>query len=309
MPLQGKTLGCLRSQLVSTARQMYKARLAYLFLTPAFLLLLIFIAYPLVRSLVLSLYEWNGITQPKFIGLANFKLLFQDDTFLKAVYNTIAFSILTTAGTVLIGLMLAVAIERRVKGWTVFKVIYFLPVMMSMTVVGLLWGQLYDPTFGPINVMLKAIGVARPPVWMGSPGVALYAIIAVAIWQYSGFPMIVLLAAMENIPLDIHDAATIDGVNVWQRIIRIIFPMIRQVFAVIVMLQIIFSLKVFDVIWVMTQGGPGESTTVLGIYLYRNAFIYTYFGYGSAIAVVMTAIIFTLSMLYQRFIRPEAIEY
>ena len=114
---------------------------------------------------------------------------------------------------------------------------------------------------------------------------------------------------MENIPLDIHDAATIDGVNGWQRIVLVIFPLVRSVFAVIVMLQIIFSLKVFDIVWVMTQGGPGESTSVLGVYLYRNAFIYTHFGYASAVAVVMTIIIFTLSMLYQRYISPEAIEF
>jgi raffinose/stachyose/melibiose transport system permease protein len=144
---------------------------------------------------------------------------------------------------------------------------------------------------------------------MGDPKITLYAIVGVTIWQYAGFPMIVFLAAMENIPLDIHDAATIDGVNAWQRIARIIFPMIKNVIAVMVMLQIIFSLKVFDVIWVMTQGGPGEATNVLGIYLYRNAFVYTYFGYGSAIAVVMAAIIFAISMLYRRYIRVEAIEF
>jgi ABC-type sugar transport system permease subunit len=309
MPRQEKASGRIATYFATQLRQAFKAKLAYVFLAPAFLLIITFIAYPLVRSLILSLYEWNGITQPQFIGLTNFKFLFQDDTLFKALYNTIAFSVLTTAGTVTIGFLLAVAIERRVMGWSFFKVIYFLPVMMSITVVGLLWGQLFDPTFGPINVFLKALGVAKPPVWMGDPKVALYAIIGVTIWQFSGFPMIVFLAAMEGIPLDIHDAATIDGVNTWGRITRIIFPMIKHVIAVIVMIQIIFSLKVFDIVWVMTQGGPGESTTVLGIYLYRNAFIYTHFGYGSAVAVFMAAIIFAISMLYQRFIRPEVIEY
>ncbi|HEX9926616.1 MAG TPA: sugar ABC transporter permease [Anaerolineae bacterium] len=306
---QQRPAGRLRAAVITTARRAYKARLAYLFLAPAFLLMLTFIAYPLVQSLILSLYEWNGITAPRFVGLTNFKLLLQDSSLWTALINTIAFSILTTIGTVSIGFLLAVAVERRVKGWAFFKVIYFLPVMISITVVGLLWGQLYDPTFGPINLLLKAGGIANPPIWMGDPSVALYAIIAVTIWQYSGFPMIVFLAAMENVPLDLHDAATIDGVNGWQRIIHLIFPMVKQVVAVIVMLQIIFSLKVFDIVWVMTQGGPGESTTVLGVYLYRNAFIYTYFGYGSTVAVLMTFIIFSLSIIYQRVVRPERIEY
>jgi multiple sugar transport system permease protein len=309
IPARSKALAGLRTALSATLKQIYRARLAYLFLAPAYILILTFIAYPLVRSLYLSLFEWNGITKPSFIGLENFVMLFQDHSFLNALYNTLAFSVLTTAGTVIIGFFLAVAIERRVVGWAAFKIIYFLPVMMAMTVVGLLWGQLLDPTFGPINVFLKALGVVKPPVWMGNPYVALYAIIAVSIWQYAGFPMIVFLAAMENINLDIHDAATIDGVNAWQRIANIIFPMIKNVIAVMVMLQIIFSLKVFDVVWVMTQGGPGEATTVMGVYLYRNAFIYTHFGYGSAIAVLMTAIVFTVSMLYRRYVKVEAIEY
>jgi ABC-type sugar transport system permease subunit len=307
--IRSSTSKGVRSGLAEKLHQIYKARLAILFLAPAFLLMITFIAYPLVRSLYLSLFKWNGITKPQFIGLQNFSILFQDASFYNALLNTLKFAILTTAGTVIIGFFLAVAIERQVMGWKTFKIIYFLPVMMAMTVVGMLWGQLLDPTFGPVNAILKALGMAKPPVWMGNPRITLYAIIGITIWQYAGFPMIVFLAAMENIPLDIHDAATIDGVNAWQRIARIIFPMIKNVIAVMVMLQIIFSLKVFDVIWVMTQGGPGEATSVLGVYLYRNAFVYTYFGYGSAIAVVMAAIVFTISMLYRRYIKVEVIEF
>jgi ABC-type sugar transport system permease subunit len=307
--IKPKSSGGIRAGVAEKLHQLYKARLAILFLAPAFLLMLTFIAYPLVRSLYLSLFKWNGITKPQFIGLHNFSMLFQDASFYNALSNTLKFAVLTTAGTVIVGFFLAVAIERQVMGWKTFKVIYFLPVMMAMTVVGMLWGQLLDPTFGPVNTLLKTLGVAKPPVWMGDPKLTLYAIVGVSIWQYAGFPMIVFLAAMENIPLDIHDAATIDGVNGWQRIARIIFPMIKNVIVVMVMLQIIFSLKVFDVIWVMTQGGPGEATNVLGIYLYRNAFVYTYFGYGSAIAVVMAAIIFTISMLYRRYIKVEVIEF
>jgi len=121
--------------------------------------------------------------------------------------------------------------------------------------------------------------------------------------------MIIFLAAMENIPLQIHDAATIDGINSWQRIWYIIFPLVKHVFVMIVILQIIFSFKVFDIIWAMTQGGPGDSSTVLGVYLYRVAFRYTWFGYGSAVAVMMFIIIFTVSLFYLRFIRPEEVEY
>lgn len=307
--VKSRATGGLRAGVTGMLHQLYKNRLAIGFLAPAFLLMLTFIAYPLVRSLYLSLFKWNGITKPQFIGLQNFAMLFKDPSFYNALFNTLKFAVLTTAGTVIIGFFLAVAIERRLMGWHAFKVIYFLPVMMAMTVVGLLWGQLLDPTFGPVNALLKAIGIAKPPVWMGDPKLTLYTIVGVSIWQYAGFPMIVFLTAMEGIPLEIHDAATIDGVNGWQRIADVIFPMIKNVVAVMIMLQIIFALKVFDVIWVMTQGGPGESTNVLGIYLYRNAFVYTYFGYGSAVAVLMTVVIFTISMLYRRYIKVEAVEF
>jgi len=289
--------------------EIYKARVAYLFAAPAFFLIFIFIAYPLLESLILSLYKWNGIGPKNFVGFYNFVMLFTDEVFWLALYNNIKFTLFTTTGTVLIGFLLAVAIERRVRGWSFFKIVYFLPVMMSMTTVGLLWGRLLDPTLGPINLFLKKLGISNPPVWLGNPNTALNVIIIVSIWQYSGFPMIVFLAAMENIPLQIHDAATIDGVNSWQRIWHIIFPLVKDVFVMIVILQIIFSFKVFDIVWAMTQGGPGDSSTVLGVYLYRVAFRYTWFGYGSAVAVMMFIIIFVISLLYLRFVRPEKIEY
>src|SRR5262249_21298607 len=145
--------------------------------------------------------------------------------------------------------------------------------------------------------------------WLGDPNVALIPIILVSIWQYAGFPMIIFLAAIENIPSEIHDAATLDGVTWWQRVIKIILPLVMNVVAVIVMLQLIFSFKVFDIVWAMTKGGPGNASSVLGVYLYRIAFDYTKFGYGSAVAVMMFLIIFVLSMIYLRLFRPDRIEY
>jgi raffinose/stachyose/melibiose transport system permease protein len=178
-----------------------------------------------------------------------------------------------------------------------------------MTVVGLLWGRLLDPTLGPINVVLSALGVDKPPIWLGDPKTSLNTIIAVSVWQYSGFPMIIFLAEMENIPYEIHDAATIDGVSTLQRIWFIIIPLVKHVFAMIVLLQIVFSFKVFDIVWAMTSGGPGDSSTVLGVYLYRVAFQYTWFGYGSAVAVFMLIIIFSLSLLYRYFVKVEETRY
>lgn len=299
----------VRTRGAALGGRLRRARVAYLFVAPAYLLMLAFMAYPLVESLLLSFYEWNGIGPRVFVGLDNFRFLVEDTIFLRALKNNLIFSALTTAGTVVLGFLLAVAVERRVLGWSVFKIVYFLPVMMSGTVVGLLWGRLYDPTYGPINSLLHSLGWENPPVWLGDPNVALYAIILVTIWQYAGFPMVMFLAGMESIPPEIHDAATLDGVNAWQRMTQIILPLVKHVVSVMVLLQLIFSFKVFDIIWAMTSGGPGDATTVLGIHLYRESFTYTHFGYGAVIAVVMFAIIFAMFTVYQRLFRVEQIEY
>ncbi len=280
---------------------------AYFFVLPAFLLLAIFIVYPLVESLILSFYDWNGIGARTYTGLDNFRFLLEDRVFWLALKNNLLFTVLSTAGTVFLGFFLAVVIERRFRGWWFYKIVYYLPVMMSMTVVGILWGRILDPTLGPVNTLLKSLSVSSPPSWLGDPNLSLLTIIGVNIWQYAGFPMIILLAAMENIPPEIHDAATIDGVSNWQRIWYIIFPLIRTVFLMITVLQIIFSFKVFDIVWAMTQGGPGDSSIVLGVYLYKAAFRYSRFGYASAIAVAMFIIIFPLSLLYFRLTKLEEV--
>lgn len=299
----------ISERLKHLARQIRKNAVAYAFLAPAFLLMAVFLVYPIIQSLLLSFYEWNGIAPRVYVGLENFERLLKDDVLYLAIGNNIVFSVFTTLGTVSVGFLLALAVERRVSGWRYYKVIYFLPVMVSGTVVGLLWEKLLDPTFGAVNVLLEALGVQDPPAWLGDPVFAMVALIVVTIWQYAGFPMIIFLAAMENIPMEIHEAATLDGVSWWQRATRIIWPMIYNVTITIVLLQLIFSFKVFDIVWTMTQGGPGESTNVLAVYLYRTAFRFTEFGYGSAIAVVMFLIIFLLSNVYLRIFRTERIEY
>lgn len=282
---------------------LYRQKIAFAFVTPAFLLIGTFIGYPVIESIILSFYKWDGIGLKKFVGARNYQRILVDEDIWVAIYANVQFTALTVIGTVLIGFLLAFAIERRVKGWSLFKVIYFLPVMMSMTVVGMLWGNLLDPVFGVVNVTLKFLGISNPPSWLGDGDLALTTVGIITVWQFAGFPMILLLAEMENISPEIHEAATLDGVNVWQRAIYVTLPMLKQVLAIVILLQIIFSFKVFDIIWAMTQGGPGNSTSVLGVYLYRSAFDFTWFGYASTIAVIMTMLIFTVSSFYKRILR------
>ena len=292
------------------ARWWNRVGIWYLFLTPAILLLLIFFAYPLADSLMLSFYKWKGLGARKFVGLDNFEALLDDRFFWGATWHTLVFALVVTLGTVGIGYLLATVISRRVYGWRAYRIGFYLPVMLSVVVVAALWVRIYEYNWGLLNTFLRAVGLdvlALP--WLADVKYALAAVIVVPIWQYAGFPMIVTLAAIEGIPDDLHDAATIDGVSEWQRTWRLIFPLVRPVVASISILQIIFSLKVFDLVWVMTKGSPGNSTAVLGTFLFRQGFETQKYGYASAVAVVMFLIVFTLTYLYQRLVKFDAVEF
>jgi raffinose/stachyose/melibiose transport system permease protein len=283
-------------------RLMWKNRIAYLFVIPSLILLFGLIIIPLFQSFRYSFYEWDGLLPPVFVGLENYRNLLQDESFWMALKNNFIFTGIVTTFTVGLGFLFAVAIDRRLKGWRTYKFVFYIPVMVSMTIVGLLFQKIYEPTHGILNSFLGAIGLESwQQAWLGNPDIALYSVIATAIWQHSGFTMLLLLTAIEGISPEIHDAATIDGVSGFQRITRIIFPLVKRLIFVVTMLQIIYSFKVFDKIYVMTGGGPGTSTQVLATYLYKTAFGGFMFGYGSAIAVMMTLFVFTFSLVYLYF--------
>lgn len=278
----------------------------YVFVAPAIILIVAFMVVPIFEALSLATYQWNGVRPREYVGLENFQDLWGDRFFVGALQHTVLFSIAGTVGTVTLGLLLAVAISRRVPGSSIFRLLFYLPVMVPITVVGALWVRILEPNFGLLNTFLRGIGLeSLAKSWLGDINVALFVLIGVTIWQYSGFPMIVLLAGIENISEEIQEAATLDGVSEWQRLAYVTLPLIRPVLISISVLQIIFSLKVFDLVWVMTRGGPGQSTDVLGTFLFDEAFFKRKYGYASAVAVAMFVIIFSITYIYQRIVRVE----
>jgi raffinose/stachyose/melibiose transport system permease protein len=294
----------------SLRKRINKSGFWYLLLAPACVFLLIFMAYPLMATSVISLFSWDGLKPMKFVGLDNFVRILEDDVFWKSVWHTIAYSIIVPGVDVGLGLVLAYTVSRRVKGWRIFRFGYYIPAMLSVTVVAKLWVYLYEPNLGAINELLRRIGLeALTQIWLSDVHISLLSVMIVPIWQYLGFPFIVLLAGIEGVPQDLHDAATVDGAGEWERFRFITIPLIKPVLASVAMLQLIFSMKVFDVIWVMTRGGPADSTSVLATYMYRQAFSRSAFGIASAIAVVMFGTIFTITYVYQRFTRLEEIEF
>lgn len=286
------------------SRKFSEWSLAYFFVLPALALIAVFMLIPLARSVYLSFFTWNGIGSPKPIGMGNYGKLLHNPKFWEALGHTFTFSFFTVIFTVVIGLLLAIVIDRRMKGWSVYKFIFYIPVMLSMTVVAVLFTKILEPNYGFVNMLLKGVGLdALAQSWLGDPKYALGSIIAITIWQYSGFTMILFIAAMEGILPSVHEAATLDGTNELQRMFFITIPCVKRSVFVVVMLQIIFSFKSFDTIWVMTKGGPGTTTEILSTLLYKTAFRYQDLGYASAIAVIMMLIIAVISVIYLRFSR------
>lgn len=288
-----------------------RARLMwYLFLAPALILLLAFMVLPIIRGLNLSLYEWKGLGVPKWVGLDNFEKLLGDRYFWLALRNTVVFAIAATIGQVGLGLLLALALARRVRFHQIYRVAFYLPVMLPAVAAAALWFRILEGNAGLLNSLLETLGLgflAHP--WLGSIDLALPSLIAVSIWLHAGFAMIVLLAAIEGIPPELHDAASIDGTNEWHRVRYLIVPMIWPVLVSISAITLIGSLKVFDLVWIMTKGGPSSSTSVLGTYLFKLGFQQQHYGYASAVATVMFVIIFAVTYVYYLLTKIEAVEY
>ncbi|NPV54157.1 MAG: sugar ABC transporter permease [Firmicutes bacterium] len=277
---------------------------AYFLITPAVLMLIVFMVYPLFNALVLSLYQWNGFGSKIFIGFENFVGLFRDPRFFNALGNTLKYTVGSVFGTLLIGFLTALALHIKIKGWRFFRTAFFMNVILSITAVGILWGNLLHPIGGPVKLVLKLVGITAPD-WFGNPSLVMWVITAINIWQYSGYPMLFLFTAMESIPTEMYEAAEIDGITFWKKVWYLILPMIKPVLAIVTMLQVINSFKVFDVVFVITKGGPGQASEVLSLYMYNVAFWFRRFGYGSAISVIMLMLEMILAWFYLRAVRFE----
>ena len=272
-----------------------------LFLLPAFVVFAVFFAYPVISSFYFSLTKWDGINpELKFIGLANFQKLMGDRHFWTALRNTFRYAILVTVIQNVLGLILALAVTSKV--YRGFRVLFLAPPLLSSIAIGSIWSYMYAPN-GAVNSLLTLAGLeGLAQDWLGNPRLALYSLVVANIWKWTGMAMIIYLAGIQAIPKTIHEAASIDGVDVWQRFRHVTFPLIAPAFTINVVLSMIGSLKVFDIIYIMTQGGPGRATESITTYIFSRAFEANKFGYGTAIAVVMFAIILALSLVQLHFL-------
>ena len=270
-----------------------RAIVAGLFLLPAFAFLVVFVVWPILSSVSLSFYEWNGITASRrFAGLANWRALLADEVFHKALVNNLVVVGLSIAIQMPIAMALAVLVHRGGRALKIFKVVYFFPMLMSTVAIGVLFKAVYDVNFGAITPLARALGAgALARDWLGDPGIALLSVVAVICWQFIPFYMILFVARLVSIPDELRDAAAMDGATGAQCFWRVELPLLRGILVTAMTLSLIGSLKYFDLIWVMTEGGPSHATELMATYMYKQAFASYRMGYGSTIATAMFAIV------------------
>lgn len=302
-----------RSSLLNyrTRRKLY----GYLFILPTYIFFLVFIAVPFFGALGISMTEWAGYDTPQFIGIKNFISLTRDRVFLIALKNTLIFTIATTLLQTIIPLLIAVLINAGWRGGVFFRTVLFLPVIISFVVTGLLWRMILDANFGLLNTSLSAIGLdalTRP--WLALPRTAMPSTIFVSLWQSLGFYMLIFFAGLQSIPIELYESASLDGANMWQRLLHITVPMLWPITTVVIIINLIGGVKVFDIIFVMTKGGPNHATEVLGTYLYSTAFGAAgggspSMGYASAIGVVILTFAMVGTIIQFRFTRERSDVY
>jgi ABC-type sugar transport system permease subunit len=279
----------------------------YLFAGPAILVLATFLLYPIGYSVWLSFHEWSGYTPGwgPFVGLANYAALARDEVFWKAAINSIAFVVARTPLEVGLGFLLALLLNRRLPARSLLRTLFFVPVVMSLIVVTIIFQRIYEPNTGLLNTFLQRLGLgALAHPWLGDPATALPAVIAVSVWKNVGFSLVILLAGLQSLPQDVVDAGRVDGANARQLTWWVITPLMRPILALTALLSIIGGLKVFDLIFIMTRGGPIYSTEVLATMLYRHAFELNEMGVASAIAVILVALVLGTARL-QTFLLRE----
>jgi raffinose/stachyose/melibiose transport system permease protein len=280
----------------------------YLFVLPALVVYSAFVVYPTIYTLVLSFFSWTGMTPQwgPFVGLGNFAAALADPVFWKSITNNIQFVLVRTPLEVGIALLLAVMLNNAMRGWRLWRTLLFVPVVLSLVAVGLVFGRLLDSSSGVFNAILQAVGLkVLAQQWLGDPDVALWTVTGISIWKNIGFSMVILLAGLQSLSQEVVEAAKVDGANEAQATIFVIIPMLRPVIAIAMVLSVISGLKVFDLVFIMTQGGPLYATEVPMTLLYRYAFTFNTMGQAAAVGVMQAAIIMVVSWLQLRFLRGE----
>jgi multiple sugar transport system permease protein/raffinose/stachyose/melibiose transport system permease protein len=279
------------------------------FVAPALLFYCVFVIIPIIGTVNISLHQWNGAApQMTFVGFQNYKKLITDAIFYRALKNNIIWICVTIFVPVFMGLILATLISRPyVKGKLLYRMTYFMPCVVSLVAVGIVWGWIYNPVFGILRRFLISIRFpnAANIDFLGDPNLVIWFLVLAGSWTAYGFNMTVFLAAIQGIDNDYLEVAILEGANFFQSFFMVIIPTIKGTITLLVLNSLIGSFKVFDIVRIMTNGGPYHSSEVLSTYMYSTAFLMNNYGYGSALALTLTGIILICSVIYMRVMEKE----
>jgi multiple sugar transport system permease protein len=276
-----------------------------LFLLPGLGGLLLFTVLPLLASVVLTLFQWDLLTPPRFVGLANYARLLGDEEFWAALQHTLSFIAGYLPLVLVLGLLVALALNAPLRGIGLIRTAFFLPVVSSWVAVALLWSWLFNPRYGLINYLLGLAGLPQPG-WLFDPSWAMPAIVLTSVWKDLGFVVVLFLAGLQAIPQDYYEAASLDGAGRWAQLRAITLPLLAPTTFFVTIISLINSFQVFDQVWVMTEGGPAGATTVLVERVVRHAFSYGEMGYAATISWAIFALIFAVTLVQLRLQRREA---
>jgi multiple sugar transport system permease protein len=269
------------------------------FVAPSLSLLLVFTVVPILAAGLLSFYQWNLLTPPEFVGLGNFRELARDDGFWASVLHTIVFIVGYVPVVTAAGLGLATLLNRRSRAAGVSRILFFMPVVSAWVAVALMWKWMLNPRFGVVNWSLSLVGI-EGPAWLFEQGWAMVSIIAASVWKDAGFVMILFLAGLQAISPDYAEAAVVDGASRWQAFWRITFPLLTPTVFLVLVILLINSFQVFEQVWILTEGGPLGSTTVVVERIVKNAFSFGRMGYAAAMSWVLFALIFGVTLVQNR---------
>lgn len=273
------------------------------FVAPNFLLLAVFTFWPVLYSLYLSLLKWNMIAKSRpFVGIANYRTMVADPVFWLVVRNTFALAGVTVFVTLAVALALAVVLNRRIVGRSFYRAVIFSPTFTTSVAVAMVWGWILEPNYGLLRVFLRWFGLASPN-WLGDVHWTLPAVMIVAVWSGLGYAMVIFLAGLAGVPVELYDAARVDGASAWQTFWKLTFPLLSPTTFFLVVTSIIGALKAFDIPAIMTDGGPLNSSNVYVLYLYQNAFKWFKTGYASALALVLFVVILAITAAQVRLSR------
>lgn len=284
-------------------RQLGKVATIVGFLLPAATLYIWLVLLPVVQAVYYSFFRWNGLGPlQNVVGLLNYTRALSDKIFLGALSHNLIIILLSLLIELPLALGLALLIRQKLRGRAIFRTIFFLPFVLSEVVTGVIWNFIYLPDGGLINTILHAIAPGVPPTAMlGSPKIVLYALFVVITWKYFGYHMILYIAGLQNIPAELEEAAQIDGCDQLQTLRYITIPLLGSTIRLTIYLSVLGSLQIFDLVWIMTTGGPVNASDTMATYLYKFGFQRFQLGAGSAIAVIMFLICFIFSLVYQRY--------